>query len=137
MTNIVTNKDGIEFDIDAIATDLNGKMDRDGVNAECPVVISRTPNSQGVVEIWSDGYCVQTGSNIDTGTASNGSVTISFANAFKDTNYTISLSLGKDNTFPDTNGTYAHTNKTVSSFQIRRFGQTTRYADYRAEGYIR
>ena len=29
----ITNKDGIEFDIDAIATDLNGKMDRDGVNA--------------------------------------------------------------------------------------------------------
>ena len=29
----VTNKNGIEFDIDAIATDLNGKMDVDGVNA--------------------------------------------------------------------------------------------------------
>lgn len=37
MTNIVKNKNGIEFDIDAIATDLNGKMDRDGVNAETSV----------------------------------------------------------------------------------------------------
>ena len=32
MTDIVYNKNGIPFDIDAIATDLNGKMDRDGVN---------------------------------------------------------------------------------------------------------
>lgn len=32
MTNIVKNKNGIEFDIDAIATDLNGKMDRDCSN---------------------------------------------------------------------------------------------------------
>lgn len=32
MTNIVKNKNGIKFDIDAIATDLNGKMDRDCLN---------------------------------------------------------------------------------------------------------
>ena len=32
MTNIVTNKDGIEFDIDKIATDLNGKADVDLIN---------------------------------------------------------------------------------------------------------
>ena len=58
----VTNKDGIEFDIDAIATDLNNKVDLDGTNATYPHVVSRTPNSQGgVVEIWSDGYCVVTG----------------------------------------------------------------------------
>ena len=51
-----------DVDINQIATDLNGKMDRDGVNASCPVVISRTANNQGgIVEIWSDGYCVQTG----------------------------------------------------------------------------
>lgn len=62
MTDIVYNKNGIPFDIDAIATDLNGKMDKDGVNATCPVVVSRTPNNQGgIVEIWSDGYCVQSG----------------------------------------------------------------------------
>ena len=29
----VTNKNGVEFDIDTIATDLNGKMDVDGTNA--------------------------------------------------------------------------------------------------------
>lgn len=43
----VTNKDGIEFDIDALATDVNGKADRDLVNCTVPYVMSRTPNSQG------------------------------------------------------------------------------------------
>ena len=32
MTQIVYNRDGIPFDIDAIATDLNGKMDIDCLN---------------------------------------------------------------------------------------------------------
>ena len=32
MTNIVYNKNGVAFDIDAIATDLNGKLDRDLTN---------------------------------------------------------------------------------------------------------
>ena len=32
MPTTVTNKDGIEFDIDAIATDLNGKADVDLTN---------------------------------------------------------------------------------------------------------
>ena len=58
-----------EVDINQIATDLNNKMDRDGVNATCPVVISRTANNvSGWTEIWSDGYCVQTG--IQSGTLS-------------------------------------------------------------------
>lgn len=29
----VRNKDGIEFDIDTLATDINGKMDKDGTNS--------------------------------------------------------------------------------------------------------
>lgn len=32
MSNIVYNKNGIPFDIDTIATDLNGKADRDLIN---------------------------------------------------------------------------------------------------------
>ena len=36
-----------EVDINAIATDLNGKADRDLVNSTRPYVVSRTPNSQG------------------------------------------------------------------------------------------
>ena len=80
----VTNKNGIEFDIDALATDVNGKMDKDGVNATCPVVISRTPNSQGgIVEIWSDGYCVQTGITSGSGTFS----AITLQQSYKDDNY--------------------------------------------------
>lgn len=33
MTNIVYNKNGVPFDIDSIATDLNGKLDVDITNA--------------------------------------------------------------------------------------------------------
>ena len=32
MGTTVTNKNGIEFDIDALATDVNGKLDRDCLN---------------------------------------------------------------------------------------------------------
>ena len=47
MTDTVYNKNGIPFDIDALATDVNGKADRDLVNCTVPYVVSRTPNSQG------------------------------------------------------------------------------------------
>ena len=57
-----STKTEIQSDIDEIATDLNGKADVDLTNVTVPYVMSRTPNEQGgIVEIWSDGYCVQTG----------------------------------------------------------------------------
>lgn len=88
MSNTVTNKDGIEFDIDAIATDLNNKVDLDGTNATYPHVVSRTPNSQGgVVEIWSDGYCVQTGKGKESTSGGNAAFAITLTQPYKDTNY--------------------------------------------------
>lgn len=86
MATTVTNKNGIEFDIDAIATDLNNKVDLDGTNATYPHVVSRTPNSHGgIVEIWSDGYCVQTG--IQSGTLENNYFKITLPQAYKDSNF--------------------------------------------------
>jgi hypothetical protein len=83
----VYNKNGIAFDIDALATDVNGKMDKDGVNATCPVVISRTSNNYGgVVEVWSDGYCVQTGRGELNETSTT---TITLTQAYKDTSYNV------------------------------------------------
>lgn len=73
-------------DINQIATDLNNKMDRDGVNATCPVVISRERKSDGTVEIWSDGYCVETGSVNIPGP---GGATVTLTNPFVDTNYKV------------------------------------------------
>jgi len=73
-------------DINQIATDLNNKMDRDGVNATCPMVISRVRKNDGTVEIWSDGFCVETGSVSIPG---NGGATVTLTNPFVDTNYKV------------------------------------------------
>ena len=42
-----STKTDVQVDIDKVATDLNGKADRDLVNSTRPYVVSRTPNSQG------------------------------------------------------------------------------------------
>ena len=133
MATTVTNKNGIEFDIDALATDVNGKMDKDGVNATCPVVISRTPNSySGVVEIWSDGYCVQSGLL----TGDNANVTLD--QPYKDTNYLIFCQWngGKSSTFFPSDQYII--NITVNGFTTN--GPThgnVKQRNWRTEGYIR
>jgi hypothetical protein len=130
----VTNKNGIEFDIDALATDVNGKMDRDCTNALNPVVVSRTASSQGgVVEVWSDGYCVQTGvvSNLTTDTA-----TITFDKAYKDTNYNIYLSCHVNNS--SAQYAYVRNAPTTEHIVIKASGSVTINKTYwRVEGYIR
>lgn len=147
----VTNKNGIEFDIDAIATDLNNKVDLDGTNATYPHVVSRTANSNGeIVEIWSDGYCVQTGI-INSPSSESYNVAVTFLQNYKDTNYVVTT------TYCNQAGTYtsgtatanynvAHAygasinTRSISGFRINcMFAQTnaTRQIMWRAEGYIR
>ena len=128
----VTNKDGIEFDIDALATDVNGKADKDLVNCTVPYVMSRTPNNKGgVVEIWSDGYCVQTGV-ISTNT---NPYTLTFSQPFKDANYQIFKNIQLDSSqTTDVRGTMF--------FNLTRTSATTytwngEKENWRAEGYIR
>ena len=138
---MVDSTDLPDVDINQIATDLNGKMDRDGVNASCPVVISRTANNQGgVVEIWSDGYCVQNGYIASTSTDVN-TVLITLSQSYKDNNYIVTL------------GNYALTSVTDST-ALPKFGclkskavgsieitiRSTTYQSgchWRTEGYIR
>ena len=132
MTNIVKNKNGIEFDIDAIATDLNGKMDRDGVNAECPTLLSRTPNNQGgVIEIWSDGYCVQTGIVTD-----GSQTTVTLDVPYKDTNYKVFLILTING---PTNYEVRAFTTTSFNWYWTRTSSSWVFQDmrWRAEGYIR
>lgn len=143
----VYNKNGIEFDIDAIATDLNGKMDKDGVNAECPTLLSRTPNNQGgVVEIWSDGYCVQTGI-LNSSTWNSGAII--FPTPFVDANYIITATCTAYNN-PDNNLAYVsyyNTSKTKNGITLTTCGEYNggmsgsygngAFINWRAEGYIR
>ena len=135
MTDIVYNKNGIPFDIDAIATDLNGKMDTDGVNAVCPTLLSRTANNQGgVTEIWSDGYCVQTG--VDT-TFSDHYITL--PTQYKDDSYFIFLQ-GKS-TLASSGTFWVANTKTTSQFYVAFYrlntSQTSEGLYWRTEGYIR
>lgn len=61
MGEIVYNKNGIPFDIDAIATDLNGKMDVDGVNSTCSVCVESWHEGTEWYRVYSDGWCEQGG----------------------------------------------------------------------------
>lgn len=130
MTNIVKNKNGIEFDIDAIATDLNGKMDVDGVNATCPTLLSRTPNNQGgVVEIWSDGYYVETGvksPNVKTFSLSREILTVTCLDCSTRNNYSITLNIR-----------LSGTTLTVLAYNTAGSEYNAWDGYWRAEGYIR
>ena len=127
-----------EVDINQIATDLNGKMDRDGVNASCPVVISRTANNQGgVVEIWSDGYCVQTGVTTMNGRP----VTQNLSQSYKDNTFLVYLTCGSNTAAWPIAWTDRSSN-TTSSFWFDGTGNCTTVERslivyWRTEGYIR
>lgn len=61
MTDIVYNKNGVAFDIDALATDVNGKMDRDGLNALASVCVESYQDGTSWYRVYSDGWCEQGG----------------------------------------------------------------------------
>ena len=99
MSEIVTNKNGVEFDIDAIATDLNGKADVDLSNVTVSSLVRALTNAglKICVESWhdnngnwyrvySDGWCEQ-GGEIPYNSVNPYIVT--FLKPFKDTNYTV------------------------------------------------
>lgn len=123
-------------DNNSIVADLNNKADVDLTNCTVPVVVSRTPNSQGgITEIWSDGYCVQTG---NTWLSSNPQ-TINLPQSFIDTNYVITTANGDTNTDAAPVGSAIYS-KTVNNFIVVSGYQGTFYANnlgWRAEGYIR
>ena len=81
----VQNKNGVTFDIDNIATDLNGKMDKDGLNATCPVIVETYQSGTSWYRIYSDGWCEQ------GGYVSNDSSPIIFLKPFINTNYSVTL----------------------------------------------
>lgn len=137
----VTNKNGIEFDIDALATDVNGKMDRDGVNATCPVVISRTPNEQGgVIEIWSDGYCVQTGlwtGSVSATSNNDNSFYVTLPQAYKDNTYLVNYISNSPWVMLDAR--YEANTTTQFMVYMHAYGGTRTISQlmWRTEGYIR
>ena len=86
MTNVVYNKNGIPFDIDAIATDLNGKMDRDGINATASVCVESYQNGTSWYRLYSDGWCEQ-GGCYSGSIGTNAGVKILLLKEYKDLNF--------------------------------------------------
>ena len=85
-----TVKTEIEVGLDEVATDLNGKMDKDGSNATCSVCVESYVNGTSWYRVYSDGWCEQGGeiSNLVTSTTT----TVYFLKNFVDTNYYINVS---------------------------------------------
>lgn len=77
MAEEVKNKNGVEFDIDAIVTDLNGKADKDlaNININTPVFARKleeaginyvietgfSDDNKSWYRLWTDGWCEQGG----------------------------------------------------------------------------
>ena len=133
-----------EVNINNIVTDLNNKVDLDGTNANFPHVVSRTSNSYGgVVEIWSDGYCVQTGQVTIAKQNANTSLStaVTLPQPYKMTDYYVApLTFITDG--GNTTGLRNHANdRTTTTLTIKTYSTTSisnNYtAQWRTEGYIR
>jgi hypothetical protein len=107
MAEEVKNKNGVEFDIDAIVTDLNGKADKDLANINInSAVFARKLKEAGInyvvnaqvsddddyswYRIWSDGWCEQGGICLPNTIGWN-SRTVKFLKPFTSINYTITV----------------------------------------------
>lgn len=133
-----------DIDIGQITEALNDKMDRDGVNAECPTLLSRTPNSQGgVVEIWSDGYCVQTGcGTFPSATNIESSIYITLTESYIDTNYVVTAIMGSGSNFARSE--FVATKISVNKIRVQYYDTSSASVarasfqyNWRTEGYIR
>lgn len=127
-----------DVDINQIATDLNGKMDRDGVNATASVCVESWHEGTEWYRVYSDGWCEQGGKIVCAGD-SGALQTINLFKEYVDTNYNIQTS------YTDTTGIGTYfaimiTNITTSSFKASSWAYGTWYDGYyswRTCGYIR
>lgn len=108
-----------DVDINQIATDLNGKMDKDGVNATASICIESWHDENGNwYRVYSDGWCEQ-GGKTNQGSAS---ITVTLLKPFVDTNYNINANLiGSDGAY------LSRADATIS-----RITTTTFFIDYKS-----
>jgi hypothetical protein len=127
MTQIVYNKNGVAFDIDAIATDINGKADKDLLNTDTDrgVLVESYSNGSSWYRVYYDGWCEQGG---ETNKATNISLLKSYAN----TNYIITSGLNGTSS----SGESPAFNKTTSSFTVSHAYVTSLNFMWQACGYI-
>ena len=134
---MVTSKRGIEFNIDDIATDLNGKADVDGTNATFPHIVETYHSGTEWYRVWSDGWCEQ-GGEIDG--ISSAYRTVNLLKNFVDTNYTIVTSQQSSSSSYPNSTIIGYYNKQVGSFQLgTRYvsaNETPAKISWQAKGYI-
>lgn len=116
------SKTEIEVDIDQVATDLNGKVDKSSLSEVYPVVETYSNGTSGYY-VRSDGYCEQWGYT--------GVGTVTFLKPFINTNYNITLGLTANS-----GDAYSclWNNKTTTSFYFHV--GSGRHGDWKASGYI-
>ena len=154
-----TTKTEIEVDIDEVATDLNGKADRDLSNlsnglantvcttpatttssassARPAVVVENYVNGASWYRVWSDGWCEQ-GGIYSQSNAQSTETTITLLKAYPNTNYKVFVTPAEQFSYALMAGSRAHT---TSNFILSWFGiNSSNYASaasWKAEGYIR
>lgn len=115
-----------EVDINQIATDLNNKMDRDGVNSTASVCIESYHDENGNwYRVYSDGWCEQGGYTDAT--------SVVYLKTFLNTNYNLQVSPHRQQNAQIYWSDLGYS-KTVSGFTLRI---TDTSLDWRACGYIR
>lgn len=128
-----STKTGIQVDIDEIATDLNGKVDKADL-AEVQCVVETYQKGTSWYRIWSDGWCEQ-GARVPQSN-NDVNVSVTFLKAYKDTNYYINLTSNTtDNTFNGSQPNWVNSRtETGFSAHIDCYGTDTH--DWQACGYI-
>lgn len=139
MGTTVTNKNGIEFDIDALATDVNGKADKDLINVSSNVSVCVESWHEGTewYRVYSDGWCEQGGFKYASGYGT--ATDIILLKSYNNTNYFAmvcqSLNVNED---WNSNLNVIETSKATSLFSVRTSSANKGNAFYwEAKGYIR
>lgn len=131
----VANKNGIPFDIDAIAADLNNKMDRDGLNSLASVCVESYQSGTSWYRVYSDGWCEQGGI---INTSSDAAYTMTLLKPFVNTNYQVFITRKTTGDFStNINGRWGEVyNVTTTTFTT--WGKYSSYTEifWQACGYI-
>ena len=126
-------KSDVLVNMDKVATDLNGKMNKDGSNATCSVCVESYTNGASWYRVYSNGWCEQ-GSHTGNLTANQ---TVALLKSYSSANYTLVIT--EYNNGIGTNGqNYDRyiTSQSTSNFTTNRFSDQTGAINWYACGYI-
>lgn len=131
-------KTQIQVDIDNIATDFNGKADRDFANVTKPYVVEEWRSGANWYRRWSSGEMEQ-GGILDNGTnARTFNTTLTFKYPFTDTNFDIFMSGTRDGTSGYVVGQTGSRSKSKTGIYVEFYGDNennlARFLNWRAKG---